>query len=192
MKSAQIVVLLLLLLTLWGCAGSAVLTEGENRLVRYQQFDKNTGRCDLELLLVEEKHTGYQNLYSKARDKGNIKQVPESMFNGLVESMEDLGFVEMSKPWGPGSESDRAGISKVISVENEKEMWVCSYSRKELTWEQRENFVLIDKMVRNCFDSVLSLQVITNKDGGDIFLKEQRRLKQDTQRIQKENPPVDK
>jgi len=174
----RVVGFLILFACLFGCAGSSVLLQGKDKLVRYEQYDKVTGDLDLELVLIEEKHSGYRNYYSLKRNEANIKLVSTPVFEELVRSLEDQDFLEMAKP---GVEARRKGVTKVITVENEFGQWVCMNPR-DLPCGQENKFAFMDHTVRDCFNRVLALQSVANNEGGDLFYEEQRRLKEENER----------
>lgn len=161
---------------LTGCSSTTVLSHGENQMVRFQQFDKKTHECTLELLLVEESHKDYQDFYSQQRPDGNIKLIPAEMYKRLVLTLDDFGYVEMARPRQLGSDPRTPGTSKIICVENDSGRWVCTNSKEDLTDDQRQDFTNMEKMILACYDSVLSLQVITNEKGGQLFFDEQQKL----------------
>jgi hypothetical protein len=170
-----------------GCKSSHILTLGENSTIRYQQFDRKSGQTTLELVLVEESHKDYSDLYSEARDNANVKKAPSAMFTDLLKTFEDLGYLEMAKPRQLDSDPRREGASKAIIVESDTGRWVCMNSKSYLTADQKEDFYQMERMFLNYFDGILSLQVITNKKGSDFFYEEQRRLKKENERRQKES-----
>ncbi|MFH1999613.1 MAG: hypothetical protein ABIK28_08030 [Planctomycetota bacterium] len=168
-----------------GCTSTSVLSHGENRLVRFQQYDKNTHDLTLELQLVEESHQEFKESYSEKRTDGNLKLIPEEMFCRLITTLDDLGFVEMAKPKQLGSDPRTPGTTKIIIVENDSGQWVCTNSKTDLTEQQRLDFALMERMILNCYDSVLSLQVITNEKGSQFFFDEQQQLNQRQKQGQK-------
>ena len=182
MKYVQVLVLVALISCIFGCASTPDLPRGGNALVRLEQFDVNSGALDLEIVLVEENHKSYQNIYNKTVDKASIKQVPAAKFEYLLESLEDMGFMDFAKPWG--ASGGRPGTFKSITVENDNGRWVFpifklhSNNPSEEIMEGRRKFKLMDQTVRSCYDSVLALQVVTNQDGKNLFLEEQRKLKE--------------
>jgi hypothetical protein len=192
MKTIWIGLFILSACLLAGCKSSHILTLGENSTIRYQQFDKNTGQTTLELVLVEESHQDYEDLYSEARDNANIKKAPADMFNDLLKTFEDLGYLEMAKPRQLDSDPRREGASKALIVESDSGRWVCMNSRNYLGDETCDeldeglvnDFHQMERMFLNYFDGILSLQVITNKEGGNLFYEEQKRLQKERQRKQ--------
>lgn len=181
MNHVQVLVFIAFISCIFGCSTIPDLPRGDNALVRLEQYNVKTGALDLEIVLVEENHRNYQNIYNKTRDKASIKQVPTEKYEYLVESLEDLGFMDFAKPWDGGV--PRQGTFKSISVENDNGRWIFPIFKlpkkpTEEILEGRKQFKLMDQTVRSCFDSVLSLQVITNEDGGNLFLEEQRRLQE--------------
>ena len=182
MKTIYPALFILAACLLGGCRSASILTLGENSLIRYQQFDRDSGEVTLEMVLVEETHKDYQDLYSVTRTDANIKKVPSLQFSKLLETFEDLGFVEMAHPRELGVRPRTDDATKAISVENDRNRWVAMNSKNGLTAEQRPNFYLMERMFLNCYDSVLSLQVITNEEGSKLFYEEQRRLEQENKK----------
>lgn len=181
--------LMIVISSFLGCAGPSVLLQGEDRLVRYEQFDRKTGDLELELVLVEKRDGRYGEVYSEERNKANVKLVPAPMFEDLVRSLEDLDFVEMAKRRKPDVDARRRGVTRVISVENDRGIWCCTNSTDlpcdENYVDEDHFFGAMDQVVRDYFNHVLALQSVTNDEGGELFYKEQQRLKEEI-----ENPHV--
>jgi hypothetical protein len=164
------------MLFLTGCAGSSVLLQGEDRLVRYEQFSKETGDRVVELVLVDERHAGYMDIYSEERHDANIKRVPAPVFEELVRSLEELDFMEMAQRQRPDPYAKRT--TRVITVENTRGEWYCVNPEDPLCDEENP-FEVLDRTAREYFNRVLALQSVANEEGGELFYKEQRRLEEE-------------
>jgi hypothetical protein len=173
-----------------GCGTTSILAGGTNTTVRYQQIDRQSGTPSLELVLVEESHKDYQDLYSMERRAANTKKVPTETFEDFMRILEDLGFLEIARPLPSGVPPRLSGISKALIVESDQGQWVAS-NPKEMSLDDRRQFKLMCDLFRNCFDSIFSLQVIQNTQGKELFLEEQQRIEQENreniQRIEEEN-----
>jgi hypothetical protein len=184
MKISYVAALLWIALLSWGCASSAILSTGEKTIVRYQQYDGRTGQLTLELVMVEESNQDYENLYSELAANGNIKRVPSEKFEHLVDTLEDLGFVALARPLPRGVPPRRADASKMIVVENTSGQWILN-NKDTLSLEEREDFNMMVDLIRNCYDSIFSLQVIQNEEGKNLFIEEQQRLKEQNRNRQR-------
>lgn len=176
MKALSTPLFVLALLFFSGCAGAGYLTEGGNSIVRYQQFDTSSGDMSLELVLVQETHKNYQNLYEEVRENANIKKIPLAKFEYLVETLVDLGYMEIVEASAGSISSSRA-----IVIESDAGRWTARNDSEGLTENQHYDFLEMMALVRDCYDSVLGLQVIhkgLGTGGENLFLEEQKKLKE--------------
>lgn len=192
MKTISAVLFILAAILVAGCKSGSVLTLGGNTVIKYQQFDKASGEETLELVLVEESNETYKNLYSKEKPNANTKLIPADKFSLLLQTLEDLGYVEMANPRELQAAPRLNGANKAIVVQGDLGMWMLTNDFDALadTFESSENpfmdFHMMERAILNCYDSVLSLQVVTNEKGGELFFEEQRRLQEQQQQLQKD------
>jgi hypothetical protein len=95
--------------------------------------------------------------------------------------------VDRARPLPLGVSPKRTGVLKVIVVENTAGQWVLDSSKEnwvkdhpnEWSVAEKKDYKLMLDLIRNCYNSVFSLQVIQNQDGKNYFLEEQRRLREE-------------
>lgn len=181
MKALSTPLFILALLLFSGCAGAGYLTEGGNSIVRYQQFDTSSGDMTLELVLVQESHKNYQNLYDEVRENANMKKIPLAKFEYLVETLADLGYMDIVEASAGSVSSSRAIVIESDAGRWTARNWTGCDETEGLTDEQHYDFLEMMAVVRDCYDSVLGLQVIhkgLGTGGENLFLEEQKKLKE--------------
>jgi hypothetical protein len=167
-------------LLLGGCTSTSVLGDCENTLVRYQQISKDTGQITLEMVLVEQNHRNYADLYSDPRQTANVKKVPHDDFLYLIQILNDNDFFELANGPAFSPNGTKVEASRAIVVEQGSERWTLKNNMK-MTAEQRKDLTFMITRFLDCYDSIMQLQTVTNEKGMDFFVEEQKKLQQDKQ-----------
>lgn len=185
MKTLQLCCLVLVISLLCACASSSKINDGNNGIVRFQQFNTGKKGTDLELVLIQDSHKDFDKIFEAKKTIANIKKTPLETYRRLVEILvDDFGFLDAVEAMPPGSEGDS---SKVISIENEFGKWVLPYSKDDLSPGQKQDFIEMITTIRACYDSIFSLQFINVKKGGkQFFQKEQKRIEEVKKEQEKE------
>ena len=179
--------LILGLMALAGCAGPTALTTADNGVIHYMQYDKNNlNEPTVEQILVQENHKDYGGLYSKARNKANIKKIPLPKWEMLTTALEDLGYMDRARPLPANLKNYGPNVSKVILVENDEGTWILEnlrddrLSEKKVSLSEKKDFIEMGRLIRSCFTSVFSLQYVESEKGGEAFFREvQKRIEED-------------
>lgn len=162
-----------------GCASADFLSEGGNSVIRYQQYEKDSGEMALELVLVQETHKDYENLYNEVRENANIKKCPLPKFSYLAESLVDLGFLDIAKAGRALPSEGSVMGTRVLVIESDAGRWVAENT--DMSIEEKESLRDMVTLFRTCFNSILGLQVIHSgpgTGGEELFLEEQQKLKE--------------
>ncbi len=160
----------ILVLCACGCTATNPLAENKSSLVRCRIVGSGKPSTTLELILINKFHPECNALVEKYSSRASVKRVPPGIFETLLEEMNDLGFFETAVErggWSPDSEKAK----RVISAETPHRKWVLAW-----TANKHKNFYDLVNVIRNCHDSVLTIQVIDNPKGAGLFLEQKNRL----------------
>jgi len=172
--------LALLLLCMGGCSTPPrVPVSGPDLLVRYRAAANPDQSPGVQLVLIHENHSQYDQLFSANKGKGSVKRVTAVDFDALVSDLNREGFFEMATVV---PDPLAAGRPEIV-LETPFQQWIVAKT-PSYTIEDHRRFNSMFEVLRTCHDKSWTLQVEESEDGGDLFRKQKDRFERE--RIQRQ------
>jgi len=178
MKISLSVIVILIAYLAAGCASKSILSEGTKGVVRYQEFNPDSGDLKFELVLVQETNNDYKRILSDKTENSFIKKTSDDRYCRLVETLVNehnfLDFLESAPTKTKASTS-----LKTVSVKNEFGNWILRDDHCIGVCKGNElpnYFIGMINTIRDYYDSAFALQVIIEKEdkGRAQFFRDQK------------------